>query len=279
MSALSDVDQPKRAHPPSEAQMAGWIEDAAILLGLGVRCPAVSRRGPAALWWRSDAGSTRLEAMLQEPARSIRAEHRLPPVRVRPLTAADAPLLRRWTIAPEDYVRIEDLLACAEVPGTVTLVGLDAEAPPRRGVPVGAGGLRRRRNALGLAARASWPAASGIRARDLARRARRTVCRRPRAARRHRPREHRVAALLRGVRVRDGRPRRVAALRGARPSCTRARRRRGQSASTPAIALRPTSMTSHTRPAWNGSPAAKRAGTVNPSVFLPSRQTGEVPTR
>lgn len=34
MSALSDVDQPKRAHPPSEAQMAGWIEDAAILLGL-----------------------------------------------------------------------------------------------------------------------------------------------------------------------------------------------------------------------------------------------------
>ena len=42
-----------------------------------------------------------------------------------------------------------------------------------------------------------------------------------------------------------------------------------QSASTPDIALRPTSMTSHTRPAWNGSPAAKRAGTVNPSVFLP----------
>lgn len=65
--------------------------------------------------------------MLREPARSIRAEHRLPPVRARPLTAADAPLLRRWTIAPEDYVRIEDLLACAELPGTVTLVGLDAD--------------------------------------------------------------------------------------------------------------------------------------------------------
>jgi GNAT superfamily N-acetyltransferase len=63
----------------------------------------------------------------QEPARSIRAEHRLPPVRVRPLAAADAPLLRRWTIAPEDYVRIEDLRACAEVPGTVTLVALDAD--------------------------------------------------------------------------------------------------------------------------------------------------------
>jgi hypothetical protein len=44
--------------------------------------------------------------MLRQPARFIRAEHRLPPVRVRPLTAADAPLLRRWTIAPEEYVRI-----------------------------------------------------------------------------------------------------------------------------------------------------------------------------
>ena len=56
-----------------------------------------------------------------------RSEHRLPSVRVRPLATADAPLLRRWTIAPEDYVRIEDLLACAELPGAVTLVGLDAE--------------------------------------------------------------------------------------------------------------------------------------------------------
>ena len=63
----------------------------------------------------------------QEPARSNRAERRLPPVRVRPLTAEDLPLLRRWTIAPEDYVRIEDLLACAELPGAVTVVGLDVK--------------------------------------------------------------------------------------------------------------------------------------------------------
>jgi hypothetical protein len=34
MSALTDVDQRKRAHPPSEAQMAGRIEDAAILLAM-----------------------------------------------------------------------------------------------------------------------------------------------------------------------------------------------------------------------------------------------------
>jgi hypothetical protein len=34
MPALTDVDQPKRAHPPSEAEMAGRIEDAAILLGM-----------------------------------------------------------------------------------------------------------------------------------------------------------------------------------------------------------------------------------------------------
>jgi len=34
MPALTDVDQPKRAHPPSEAQMVGRIEDAAILLGM-----------------------------------------------------------------------------------------------------------------------------------------------------------------------------------------------------------------------------------------------------
>jgi GNAT superfamily N-acetyltransferase len=68
-----------------------------------------------------------MKTNVAESARSIRAEHRLPPVRVRPLTAADAPLLRRWTIAPEDYVRIEDLLACAEVPGTATLVALDAD--------------------------------------------------------------------------------------------------------------------------------------------------------
>jgi ribosomal protein S18 acetylase RimI-like enzyme len=51
----------------------------------------------------------------------------LPAVRVRAMTAEDASLLRPWSIAPEEFLRVEDLLACAEVPGAVTLVGLDAE--------------------------------------------------------------------------------------------------------------------------------------------------------
>jgi GNAT superfamily N-acetyltransferase len=39
----------------------------------------------------------------------------------------DAPLLRRWAIAPEEFLRVEDMLAGAEVPGTVTYVALDAD--------------------------------------------------------------------------------------------------------------------------------------------------------
>jgi nucleotide-binding universal stress UspA family protein len=51
-----------------------------------------------------------------------------------------------------------------------------------------------------------------------------------------------------------------------------------QSASTPDMALMPTSIACQALPAWNGSPAAKRIGTENPSIFLPSRQAGDVPT-
>jgi GNAT superfamily N-acetyltransferase len=51
----------------------------------------------------------------------------LPSVVVRAMTAEDAPLLRRWTIAPEPFLRVEDLVACADLPGAVTLVGLDAK--------------------------------------------------------------------------------------------------------------------------------------------------------
>jgi L-amino acid N-acyltransferase YncA len=65
-------------------------------------------------------GCTRLEAMIVAPPRPVPAVH------VRALTAQDAVLLRRWTIGPEQFLRVEDLLACAEAPGTETLVGLDA---------------------------------------------------------------------------------------------------------------------------------------------------------
>jgi L-amino acid N-acyltransferase YncA len=41
------------------------------------------------------------------------------------MTADDASLLRPWSIAPEECLRAEDLLACAEASGAVTLVGLD----------------------------------------------------------------------------------------------------------------------------------------------------------
>ena len=51
----------------------------------------------------------------------------VPAVHVRGLTAEDAPLLQPWTIAPEQFLRVEDQLACAEVPGAVTLVGLAAK--------------------------------------------------------------------------------------------------------------------------------------------------------
>ena len=46
---------------------------------------------------------------------------------MRALTAEDVPLLRRWTVAPEEFLRVEDLLAIAEAPGAITLVALDAD--------------------------------------------------------------------------------------------------------------------------------------------------------
>jgi GNAT superfamily N-acetyltransferase len=117
------------------------------------------------------------------------------------MTAEDASRLRRWSIAPGEFLLVEDLLACAEAPGAATLVGLDAEGrliAVFQSVPAGCDGdgVRsvsllvhpgRRRRGFG---------------RDLAGRARRTVSRAQRPARRHRPRQHGLAALLRGVRVR-----------------------------------------------------------------------------
>jgi GNAT superfamily N-acetyltransferase len=43
------------------------------------------------------------------------------------MTAEDALLLRPWSNVSEEFLRVDDLLACAEAPGAVTLVGLDAE--------------------------------------------------------------------------------------------------------------------------------------------------------
>jgi hypothetical protein len=37
-------------------------------------------------------------------------------------------------------------------------------------------------------------------------------------------------------------------------------------------------MSCHAVPAWKGSPAWKRIGTAAPSIFLPSRHTGDTPT-
>ena len=51
-----------------------------------------------------------------------------------------------------------------------------------------------------------------------------------------------------------------------------------QSASIPDIALMPTSIACQAWPAWKGSPAWNRIGTEKPSIFLPMRQAGEVPT-
>jgi len=36
-------------------------------------------------------------------------------------------VLRRWSVTPEEFLRVQDLLAAAEVPGTLTFVALDAE--------------------------------------------------------------------------------------------------------------------------------------------------------
>ena len=51
-----------------------------------------------------------------------------------------------------------------------------------------------------------------------------------------------------------------------------------QSASTADMPLSPTSIICQPTPAWKGSPAWKRIGTVAPSIFLPSRQVVPVPT-
>jgi L-amino acid N-acyltransferase YncA len=51
----------------------------------------------------------------------------LPTVRLRAFTSADAPVVRRWESAPERFLRVADLLASAEVPGTVTLLAEDAD--------------------------------------------------------------------------------------------------------------------------------------------------------
>jgi hypothetical protein len=51
-----------------------------------------------------------------------------------------------------------------------------------------------------------------------------------------------------------------------------------QSASTADMPLSPTSIICQPSPAWKGSPAWKRIGTVAPSIFLPSRQVVPVPT-
>lgn len=59
--------------------------------------------------------------MIVAPPRPVLAVH------LRAMAPEDAPLLRRWTIAPEPFLRVEDLLACAETPNAVTLVGLDAK--------------------------------------------------------------------------------------------------------------------------------------------------------
>lgn len=69
----------------------------------------------------------------------------VPAVYLRALTAEDVPLLRRWTIAPEEFLRIEDLLACAEAPDAMTLVGLDAKGrlvAVFQSVPAGCAGDR-----------------------------------------------------------------------------------------------------------------------------------------
>ena len=54
--------------------------------------------------------------------------------------------------------------------------------------------------------------------------------------------------------------------------------RASQSASTADMPLSPTSIICQPSPAWKGSPAWKRIGTVAPSIFLPSRQVVPVPT-
>ena len=50
-----------------------------------------------------------------------------PVIRVRPFTATDARVLRRWAAAPECFLHVEDLLASAGVPGTTTSVAVDTD--------------------------------------------------------------------------------------------------------------------------------------------------------
>ena len=48
-----------------------------------------------------------------------------PAVSLRALTAADAATIRHWEGLPEPYLRAEDLLESAELPGTTTSVAVD----------------------------------------------------------------------------------------------------------------------------------------------------------
>ena len=51
----------------------------------------------------------------------------LPVVRLRPLAAGDAPILRHWEGTPERFLRMEDLLESAEAEGTTTAVAVDGD--------------------------------------------------------------------------------------------------------------------------------------------------------
>ena len=48
-----------------------------------------------------------------------------PAISLRALTAADAATIRHWEGLPEPYLRAEDLLESAELPGTTTSVAVD----------------------------------------------------------------------------------------------------------------------------------------------------------
>ena len=81
---------------------------------------------------------------------------------------------------------------------------------------------------------------------------------------------HRFMTIRRGVRRPHRRSRRPPAAHNLLSPAPRV----SQSASTADMPLSPTSIICQPRPAWKGSPAWKRIGTVAPSIFLPSRQIG-----
>ena len=150
----------------------------------------------------------------------------LPAVGLRPFRSADAPVLRRWAAAPERFLGVEDLLACADVPGIETSVAIDdggrivavfqvaSEGWLRAGMRSIALLVHPGRRGAGFG-RASLPAAAGG-----------ARLRGQRAAGRHRRREHGVAALLRSLRLHARRRRRFGRVRGLRPP--RTGRRRGR---------------------------------------------------